>query len=77
MKNTLQDLNNYLFEQLERINEDELTPEQLETQIQKAESICKIADRIIQNNELTFKVMQHMDEYGISYKTPSLLPGDK
>lgn len=30
MKNTIADLNNYLFEQLERLNDDSLTDEQLE-----------------------------------------------
>ena len=30
MKNTLSDLNNYLFEQLERLSDDELTEDQLE-----------------------------------------------
>ena len=30
MKNTIADLNNYLFEQLERLNDDSLTAEQLE-----------------------------------------------
>ena len=42
MKNTLTDLNNYLFEQLERINDDSLTPEQLEQELKKTDSIVKV-----------------------------------
>ena len=37
MKNTLSDLNNYLFEQLERLNDDSLTDEQLEIQLRKTD----------------------------------------
>ena len=33
MKNTLSDLNNYLFEQLERLNDDSITTEQLDREL--------------------------------------------
>lgn len=45
MKNKLTDLNNYLFEQIERINEDDLNGEQLDKTIAKAEAITKISIR--------------------------------
>jgi hypothetical protein len=64
MKNTLADLNNYLFEQLERLNDDELTDDQLERELKKTDNIVKISEKIIQNGELAFKTMKHMDEYG-------------
>lgn len=64
MKNTLADLNNYLFEQLERLNDDELTDDQLERELKKTGNIVKISEKIIQNGELAFKTMKHMDEYG-------------
>ena len=68
MKNTLADLNNYLFEQLERLNDDEITAEQLDKEIRKTDSIVRVADKIIQNGELAFKTMQHMDEFGYNLK---------
>lgn len=64
MKNTLGDLNNYLFEQLERINDDSLDAEGLEQELKKTDSIVKVAEKIIQNGELAFRTMQHMDHYG-------------
>lgn len=64
MRNTLTDLNNYLFEQLERINDDELTPEELDRELNKTDSIVKISDKIIANGELAFKTLKHLDEYG-------------
>ena len=64
MKNTLQDLNNHLFEQLERLNDEDLTDEQLDRELRRAEGMTKIATQIIENGELASKTMVHMDEYG-------------
>lgn len=64
MKNTLQDLNNHLFEQLERLNDEDLTDEQLDRELRRAEGMTKIATQIIENGELAFKTMVHMDEHG-------------
>lgn len=64
MKNTLTDLNNHLFEELERLNDEELDDEQIERELKRAEGMTKIAQQIIQNGELAYKTMVHMDEYG-------------
>lgn len=64
MKNKLLDLNNYLFEQLERINDDSLTDEQLERQIKIAETVNKTAENIIKNNETALKAVNIAFEYG-------------
>lgn len=37
MKNTLTDLNNHLFEELERLNDEELDDEQIERELKRAE----------------------------------------
>lgn len=70
MKNTLADLNNHLFEQLERLNDDELDAEQLEREIKRSEGMTKIAAQIIHNGELAYKTMVHMDEYGYDENRP-------
>lgn len=64
MKNTLTDLNNHLFEQLERLNDEDLDAEQLERELRRADGMTKIAAQIIQNGELAYRTMVHMDEYG-------------
>ena len=62
------DLNNYLFEQLERLNDDGLTEDQLERELRKTDATTKIAEKIIANGELAFKTMKHMDDYGYNVK---------
>ena len=57
MKNTLTDLNNYLFEQLERLNDDDLQDGDLEKELKKADAVVKISEKIIANGELAYKVM--------------------
>lgn len=64
MKNTLGDLNNHLFAQLEKLGDDDLTGEELESELKRTDAICDISEQIIKNGELQYKVMKHMDEYG-------------
>lgn len=47
MKNKLSDLTNHLYEQLERLNDNELSSEQLDKECQRAEAMSKIAGNII------------------------------
>lgn len=64
MRNTLGDLNNHLFSQLEKLNDDELKGDELDAEIKRTEAMAKIGEQIIRTGELQFKVIQHMDEYG-------------
>ena len=79
MKNTLTDLNNYLFESLERINEDALDDAQLEKEIKRSEAVQKIAKTIIDNGNLALQAKKHLDEFGMggSIELPMLGITDK
>lgn len=65
MKNKLTDLNDYLFEQIERINDDSLNEEELSKEIKKAEAIQGIAETIIKNGELQFKAAMKAADLGV------------
>ena len=77
MKNTLSDLNNYLFEQIERINDDSLTDEELEKEIKRSNAVTKVAKTIIDNGALALEAKKYLDDYGAgeNYKMPVLLEG--
>lgn len=64
MKNTLSDLNNYLFEQLERLQDDSLDEAGLEKEIKRSESVQKVAKTIIENGSLALQAKKHLDDYG-------------
>lgn len=64
MKNTLSDLNNYLFEQLERLQDDSLDESGLDKEIQRSEAVQKVAKTIIDNGQLALQAKKHLDEYG-------------
>ena len=64
MKNTMTDLNNYLFEQLERLNDDSMDDEQIEKEIKRSKAVTGVAHTIIENGHLALAVKKHMEEYG-------------
>lgn len=65
MKNTPTDLNNYLFESLERLLDDDLSEEEMQKEITRSKSICEIAGRIIDNADLTLKALKFLNDNGI------------
>ena len=66
LKNTLTDLNNYLFEMIERLNDDDLTDEELEREIRRGDAVQKVAKTIIDNGALALQAKKHFDEYGMN-----------
>lgn len=55
MKNTLGDLNNHLFAQLERLNDEELTGEDLEKELKRSKGITDLAEKIISNANIVLQ----------------------
>ncbi len=58
---TLTDLNNRLFEQLDRISGD-LTREQLQDECNRAKVVMGISKEIIDNKRLMLEITKHADE---------------
>lgn len=75
VKNTLLDLNNHLFEQMERLNDDDLTEEELSKEIKRADAMKGIAQEIIQNATLVLKATKLNQESDYA-AAPRLLTGD-
>lgn len=64
-KNKLTDLNDHLFAQLERLNDETITPEEMQAEIQKAKAMEGISKQIIDvakvsldSGELIFKFLE-------------------
>lgn len=62
-KNTLNDLNNHLFEQLERLMDDDLTDEQFDKEVRRAKAVTAVADVAVRNGMLALDAMKHLNEY--------------
>ena len=77
MKNTLVDLNNHLFEQLERLNDEELSEEELEKEIKRAKSMSSLAQAIVANAGLGIKAEKLRVEHRSSVNLPEMLENKK
>lgn len=77
MKNTLGDLNNYLFAQLERLDDDSLTDEALNKEINRTKAMASIAAQVINNGNLVLRAKIAYDENIDADKDkPKMLEGE-
>lgn len=65
MRNTLTDLNNHLFAELERLGDEEVVGEALDGELKRASAISNVAQQIIQLGALAVKAEK------VQYETAS------
>lgn len=66
MKNKLTDLNNHLFAQLERLNDESLSGEQLQDEIERSKAITGVSKEVVSNARLVLDAEKHKREYGLT-----------
>lgn len=68
MNNDLDSLNNYLFEELERLNDDEelQNDEKLNKELKRAKAIAGISSSIVNNAKVILDAKKYADEMGIN-----------
>ena len=64
MKNKLTDLNDHLFAQLERLNDEDLKDEELERELKRSKSMTNVADKIINNAKVCLDASKMFADYG-------------
>ena len=64
MKNTIRDLNNHLFAELERLGDEELEGEGLKDEIRRATAIAAVSSQVIQLGNLVVKAAKAEHETG-------------
>jgi hypothetical protein len=78
-KNKLSDLNDHLFAQLERLSDEDMTPEQIDQESKRGEAIIGVADQIIKNASLQIQAARLLSEHGYdpSPHLPAVEGGNK
>ena len=76
MKNTLGDLNNHLFAEIERLSDEDLKGDELAEEISRARSISEVSSRIISNANIILQAEKFKDErYNVDRSVPKMLEG--
>lgn len=77
MKTTLTDLHNYLFEQLDRLSNEDLDKEQLDLEIVRAKALCDVSAQILANASLILRAAVAADNFLKDESSlPKILGGD-
>lgn len=77
VRNKLIDLNNHLFEEMERLNDDEISDEKLTKEIKRTNAMVDLAEQIVNNAKVILDANKFKIEYSRSanVKVPEMLTG--
>ncbi|UFW71221.1 MULTISPECIES: hypothetical protein [unclassified Bradyrhizobium] len=64
-KNRLTDLNDHLFAQLERLGSEDLTAEQIETEVKRGNAVVAVADQILRHATLQVQAAKIISDHGL------------
>lgn len=64
MKNTMADLHNHLFAQIERLGDEGMTPDQIDAETKRAGAMVSVADQIIEGQKLNLTAAKLFAEHG-------------
>lgn len=73
MKTTLNDLNDFLFKQLESLSNADLEGDKLREEIDRSKAVTNVAGTIITNASLVLQAKRHADEYDTVKSMPNIL----
>lgn len=76
VKNTLFDLNDHLFEQLEKLNDDDLKGPELDTEIKRAKSMIGIAHQVVEVADVVLAATKMKIGVQDENEVPTLLVGN-
>lgn len=72
MRNKITDLNNHLFAQLERLNDENLKGEDLQSEIERGKAVAAIAQQIVTAAKVTVDAAKLMERSGVQLKKTDL-----
>lgn len=64
MTNKMTDLNDHLFEQLNRLSDKDLSADQIEQEVARTDAIVKVADKVISNASITLEACKLVAVHG-------------
>lgn len=76
MKNTLIDLNNHLFAQLERLGNESMTAEELKHEVERSKAITSVSNQVVSNASLVLEAKRFetgCNGLPVGQKMPSIM----
>jgi hypothetical protein len=71
-KNRLSDLNDHLFAQIERLSDEDLSPEKIDHEHKRAEAIVAVADQILRTAAVQLQTAKLVTDFDGSDPRPYL-----
>lgn len=75
-RNTLADLKNHLFEQIERLNDDDLVGDKLNQEIERSKAMSQVATQIINSAKATIDAVRLVAQGHVEKEDVSKLIGE-